>query len=343
MSSIEKAALRGKVAALVKLGYSYSRIAKEVKINENTAQKWKRQCLADEKSFLVGPQYSHRGNPKFSAREMKTIMDEFSQMQPLGSDSAAAEISAQPHHQKTVSGRTLRRKARSDRFHPYIPPPKPELSKAHKRERFAFAKNHRDTEFSTWNFNDQFKVPFPMRRSARTPHWAKKRSQVKPRGTKKFPPSLNIHAGITRKQTLPLIFFDGPMNSEKFRQVNEEHIPRLCDAFEGHEFFYQHDRSPWFTSAATQRYFQEETPASVHVISPSEFPPNSPDLNLCENEMATVLKRVAARKPRSIEQMREFLAEKWLAVTPAELEALYDSMGDRLKQVRAKKGGNTDY
>ena len=62
-----------------------------------------------------------------------------------------------------------------------------------------------------------------------------------------------------------------------------------------------------------------------------------------KNEMATVLKRVAARKPRSIEQMREFLAEKWLAVTPAELEALYDSMGDRLKQVRAKKGGNTDY
>jgi hypothetical protein len=79
--------------------------------------------------------------------------------------------------------------------------------------------------------------------------------------------------------------------------VNEELIPNLCETFEGHEFRYAHDRAPWFVSHKSQRYFQEETPSSVNVVSPPEFPPNSPDINLAERAMANVLKRLSKRVP----------------------------------------------
>jgi hypothetical protein len=62
LSEVENTALRGKVAALVKLDYSPWRIAKQLRINPNTAKKWKMQCQKNEKRFLSGPHYDHKGN-----------------------------------------------------------------------------------------------------------------------------------------------------------------------------------------------------------------------------------------------------------------------------------------
>lgn len=59
--------------------------------------------------------------------------------------------------------------------------------------------------------------------------------------------------------------------------------------------------------------------------------------------MAIVLRRVATKRPRSIEMMAQMLQAEWLAFPREQLERMYDSMPERLKQIRKKKGGNTDY
>lgn len=115
MSSVQDNALRGKVAMLVKLKYSISMIAKTLKMKRSTAKNYRRACLDDETRFLEGRHYSKRGNPKFTERETNRFMTDFRQMQPCGSDDAAAEISAKPGSVE-VSGRTLRRRARALNF-----------------------------------------------------------------------------------------------------------------------------------------------------------------------------------------------------------------------------------
>jgi hypothetical protein len=342
MSDKSDIVLRGQVAALVQHKYSSSCIAKTLGINAKTAQRWKKECLADKSRFLDGRHYSHKGNPKYSRREKKAMLEQFSQMQPMGSRAAAPEL-AKRHGAPAVSARTLRREARKAKNHPYAQPGRPDLTQKHKRERNLFSVEHGATEFGTWCFNDQFKIGFPMKGSRRVPYWAKSRALVKPRPTKKFPRILHVHASMTRMRTIKLIEIEGTnMNTDKFRIVNEELIPLLCDAFEGHEFMYQHDQAPWFTSKETQRYFEQDTPSSVHVVTPLEFLPNSPDINLCESLMATVLRRVFDKRPKTFDEMRRLLFEEWLAVTPEELARCYDSLPGILKTIRKKKGGNTN-
>lgn len=219
-------------------------------MNLNTAKTWKSQCRKNESKFLAGPHYSCVGNPKFSPQEMQHVMQSFEGVQPMGTRAAAAHLSALPGH-KAISAATLRRHARRQKMNPYVSPLKPQLTTEQRRERLQFAINNEHTEFATWAFNDQFTVPFPMR-SARAPYWSTSRRKVQPTPTVKFPESLHVHASLTRLKTVPLVFFEGNMNSQTFSHVNEEVIPNLIEAFEGHEFFYQHDRGPWFTSAETR-------------------------------------------------------------------------------------------
>jgi hypothetical protein len=344
MSAKNNTAQRGKLAMLVKLNYSVSRIAKELGMPKSTAQDWRAACLEDEQRFLSGPQYSKLGNPKFSEREAKRFMTDFRQLQPCGSDNAAEEISAKPGS-VDVSGRTLRRRARKLRWHPYLRPPKPQLNACHKTLRFQFSKGHDDENWDSWAFNDQFRIPFPLR-AGRTPFWSDSHAKVPSQPTQKFPPMLNVHAAITRLGPVPLVQFEPPLNSDKFVQVNESNvIPALIAKFEGAQFRYAHDHASWFRSAKSQTYFGQETPECVEVVTPAEFPPLSPDFNLSENAMAIALKRLAARrpKPRSLEETFQTLQEEWMSLDEVDCAALWSSMPERLRECRAKKGGNTSY
>lgn len=341
MSRDEDIALRGQLVGLVKAKYSAYMIAKTLEINKKKAERWKKEAEDDEERFLEGRHYSHRGNPKYSTREQKHALKTFERMQPRGSRSAAEEMN-HTRTGKAPSSRSLRRWARRDGMNPYVQPPRPKLTKQHKRERLEFAKTHADTEFGTWNFNDQFRIAFPMKGTKKKPFWAKSSSKVQPKATQKFPKTLNVHAGITVHGTVPLLFYDPPMNSDKFIKLNDQqHIPNLVKIYKGHQFMYGHDRAAWFTSGETQTYFQHDTPSSVLVVSPTEFPPVSPDINLAEATMATVLGRVYDHKPKNIEQLKTFLIDEWNAVTPEELEHRYASLPGILKQIRRKKGGNT--
>jgi hypothetical protein len=152
-----------------------------------------------------------------------------------------------------------------------------------------------------------------------------------------------VHASLTPFRTIPLVFYEGALNAAKLQEIFDEVIPKLCDAFDGHQFVLQHDRHPAYTAGSTQRYLQDETPASVIALSPTEFPANSPDFNLAERAMAITLTNIAklTPRPKTKEEMRQALINTWNAWTEPELRALYDGLPEKLRQARANKGGNT--
>ena len=77
-----------------------------------------------------------------------------------------------------------------------------------------------------------------------------------------------------------LIVFDGRLNSLKYIDLLEEHLPTALKRFPNNQLndiFYQHDNARPHVSKMTQGFFKKNN------IKQIKWPANSPDLNIIEN------------------------------------------------------------
>lgn len=74
------------------------------------------------------------------------------------------------------------------------------------------------------------------------------------------------------------------------------------------------------------------------------WPGNSPDLNPIENLWAIMGRKINAKKPGSIEELKKLVEQVWYEeVSNDFLHELYSSMANRIAEVIQKKGGHTHY
>ena len=75
-----------------------------------------------------------------------------------------------------------------------------------------------------------------------------------------------------------------------------------------------------------------------------DWPGNSPDLNPIENVWALMSAKIKKEKPKSMLELMKTIEKVWFEdITTEYLEALYDSMPNRVKCVIKAKGGTTKY
>ncbi len=74
-----------------------------------------------------------------------------------------------------------------------------------------------------------------------------------------------------------------------------------------------------------------------------EWPPYSPDLNPIENLWANLKRRVEARNPTNIDQLRKSVQEEWKKTKKEDLIKLVHSLPNRLTQVKQREGQMSDY
>lgn len=75
-----------------------------------------------------------------------------------------------------------------------------------------------------------------------------------------------------------------------------------------------------------------------HGVQLFDFPPYSPDLNPLENLWADIEKRVAARAPKTVEELQDVIAEEWQNTDGTLLQKLAHSMPKRCQAVIDAKG-----
>jgi len=110
--------------------------------------------------------------------------------------------------------------------------------------------------------------------------------------------------------------------------------------------FTETHRKMWYLlqdNAPTHRANVTKAWLHNHGISLLDFPPYSPDQNIIENVWQYIEVRVEKRRPTTVEELQDVIAEEWEKIPKELLTKLAHSMVKRLELVIAAKGDHIHY
>ena len=91
-------------------------------------------------------------------------------------------------------------------------------------------------------------------------------------------------------------------------------------------------------SMSTQTYLEKQKICYI-----SDWPPQSPDLNIIENMWAILKRNVSKRFPSTLDELWKVATEEWYKIDDAYIKNLYSSIPKRLDAVIKMKGYHTKY
>jgi len=124
------------------------------------------------------------------------------------------------------------------------------------------------------------------------------------------------------------------LNSVEYQTVLRNGLIRV---YNSDEIFVQ-DGAPCHRSASTQQYLETK---NVCVLS--DWPPQSPDLNIIEHMWAILKARVAKRYCSNSGELWSIVKEEWDRIPMETVQKLYMSIPRRLKHTLANKGLHSHY
>ena len=126
------------------------------------------------------------------------------------------------------------------------------------------------------------------------------------------------------------------VNSKVYQEFLEA---RMIPCMESHQTtVFQQDNAPCHTSKAMQAFFKRSK------INALEWPGNSPDINPIENLWLVMKKKVVAKHPKNIEDLKRAIAEVWVKEIDQDLcHRLVESLPMHLAQVIQNKGYSSKY
>jgi transposase len=126
------------------------------------------------------------------------------------------------------------------------------------------------------------------------------------------------------------------INAARYIDILEDKLPIAMAAL--HTTVFQHDNAPCHTARTVQRYLQAK---GVEVL---DWPANSPDLNPIENLWHILKRRVRAKCPKNMDELKQAIVQAWvLDIKPEYCQKLISSMPRRIKAVLQNRGYSTKY
>jgi transposase len=143
----------------------------------------------------------------------------------------------------------------------------------------------------------------------------------------KFAQSVMVWGAISLGYKSPLIFIKGTLNASRYEAMLRtnhilEDIKSKCI---GREMWFQQDGAPAHRAKSTIQFIKQTT----RLVE--DWPPNSPDLSVIENVWGILKNKVAARAPKTIEQLKSCLTDEWNALDQSTLDGLIRSIPERCR------------
>ena len=135
-----------------------------------------------------------------------------------------------------------------------------------------------------------------------------------------------------------LFLFEDNLDSKLMLDILKKHALQSANRlFPPGQWWFQQDNDPKHTSKLVQDWFKQNG------IDQLDWPSYSPDLNPIENLWALLKRRVEARLPKSLAELKSMLHEEWKAIDVDTLQKLVHSMPKRCQLVREKAGWMSGY
>ncbi|CAJ0933289.1 unnamed protein product, partial [Mesorhabditis belari] len=113
-----------------------------------------------------------------------------------------------------------------------------------------------------------------------------------------------------------------------------------CKANNNQNWTFMQDGAPAHTKKTVQDWCVANFPS---VITKDEWPPNSPDLNVMDFSIWTILEaNVCSRKHTSLDSLKKSLTKGWKATPQDDIRAAVEAYPNRLRAVTKAKGGHIE-
>jgi transposase len=241
-----------------------------------------------------------------------------------------------------VSRRTVARVAKSAGLRPYHKRKRPLLTEDHKKRRRNFARKFAKHDWRATMLSDEKIFPLvPAGNSKNDVVWAESVDDVPPRSQVSKSASIMVWGGITYYGKTPLKIIDGTINSASYQKIlRGTMLPAAKRLFGERHWCFQQDGARPHTAKATQKWLKQNVPS---FITKDEWPANSPDANGIENLWSILDDRVAARRPKTVDELKRTVKREWRALPLALIRKLIDSQPKRLREIKKAGGGHCKY
>jgi transposase len=233
---------------------------------------------------------------------------------------------------------TVLRVAHKLSLYPYHPRKQLVFSAEHIKKRLAFAKAHKNDDWSDVAYLDE-KVAFliPQSNSKVDIVWAKKGTKVPPINHERHSSKLNVIAVVSKNTKSRLYIFEQNMDSDLLIEALRSTLIPHCLNEIGPTYRLVMDNDPKHTSKKTAAFFEQNN------VPNTFLPPKSPDLNIIENVWSMLDQRVKSIAVKTKANFQKQLPKLWDQIPQVNISNCVDSMQRRLQAIISAKGGHTKY
>jgi len=215
---------------------------------------------------------------------------------------------------------------------------KPYLNERHIKNRLKWCRDYSKLLPSFWNkviFSDESRIKLFSRRRqyVRRPQGSKYSPKYITKTVKFGGNSIMVSGAIKEDGTRVLLRCPDRMNSDAYKNVLKRGLLQIYEA----QNIFQQDNAPCHKSKLVSFLDLKK----ICVLS--DWPAQSPDLNIIEPLWADLKARVHSCRPTNIEALWKNLEEQWAMIPTSTIKNLYESMPRKMQEVIKNKGVSTRY
>ncbi|KAK2943605.1 putative Transposable element Tc1 transposase [Blattamonas nauphoetae] len=334
-------ATRGAAIAFKRTGISEREIGRRLEVPHSTIQKFFSVHRHSPLSNAALKDRPRSGRPRCTtARQDRFIVRSIVIDPNTDASSVAADLPT--HDGRSVSERTIRRRAAEAGLYHRVKRSAPHLTAAHRHARLQFAEAHADRTVDDWRkvmFYDESSVECGQNHGQQWV-WRKKGEEWRGENRKltvKFAGHVSFWCTMAAGGPGSFHVLNGTLDSARYLNVVRRHVQRDGIRLCGEHFIFQQDNHSAHTADEVLDYMERKG------IQTLNWPANSPDLSPIENMFACLKRNVTERNPSNQNRLREIAQEEWNLFTPAYTNALISSIPHRLQEVIERRGGSTSY
>ena len=331
---------RARIAALLSVGLSTRDIARRERVSQSTVSRLRHYNHADR---------DYQDLPRGGAPRLLTDRHErlIVRMVKSGKCQTAIDVQSCLREEEDihVSYDTVRNVFQRNNMRQQIKRRKPLLTKKQRRDRVAFAKEHKHWTVEDWNrvvWSDesQFK---PFGSFGKQHCWMdaeepSRDAQVQPT-VKHGGGNIMVWGCFTTQGVGHLCRIIGGLDAKLYRQILSDEMMKTLKYYHltKADVVFQHDNDPKHRAKLVKKWFKVKR---VQVLT---WPSQSPDLNPIKQLWSKVKRRLwnLPERPTSLEDLWDKVQDVWNGIEVEECTKLIETMPERIRDVLKARGGYT--